>query len=783
MKIISQARTWLVLILLTLDCITALKRRALLKPTHMKWRESRIFEEKGKIMLQTSFGHLRMNLKIDQVIQSYSSLWEMVARCHQIQSKGNLGANNYQLQTTRFAMRQAIQNLFAVLGLVVGQTDHGDQVLRTWVRAVKDIDERFNNILSQTKSDPDQDRIVPQPELNLTSIFPSEILQPEDTDRESNNAEPTGVDHPRNKRQLLVGAAVVGSLVAFGLSIYDTYQLEKIHSAINLIHDESTILAAEIDQQGLKIQEIMDWCTATQEATEAELDRIELLQLEVTFNEMLEDLHIMEEVFLHQLDDYIKGIVLLQDQRLSPLLIKPKMLKDAYTKLLEQAEDRLLRPVSVDANIVFQSATSVVAEMGKDSQKLPSLFAIVHIPFYSGMPMTLYRYHSTPILVDDALIRFEGVDYLATTPEGEEVREMTSEDVASCLKIGRVYHCNHQNVMNRNIEDLCLPSLFFNRNPTQICDVTVAKAKAYAHQIAEGSFIYSSTEPFTVTKYCPGASPSYQEYEKGTFHISMTENCSKYTTEDFIMFHNPEMAVQAELVKKVIDFDPSMIEEDVPKGWSVNQAVLDHFKNSPALKPLNLKLLKERLAKDEVQYAALHMGMAGTTAVVILITIMIILCIGLYWWKCCRRAKREDLQPKLDDLDHTKRRLTYNLQEEDEEKQRRETLPLRHRFPASYRRNSTPHPTQESPAIRQLLMETLDQGLGTVEVDAQGQVVTFQASSPTLLVRQRHRSGGNVTQREAGVVELERKNPTSPRGGDHHPRILNPEMLRQLQGN
>ena len=99
----------------------------------------------------------------------------------------------------------------------------------------------------------------------------------------------------------------------------------------------------------------------------------------------------------------------------------------------------------------------------------------------------------------------------------------------------------------------------------------------------------------------------------------MAENCSKYATDDFVMFHNPEMAVQEDLVRKTIDFDPSMMEEGVPQGWSVNQAVLEHFKNSSALKPINLKSLKERLAKDELQYAALHMGMAGITSLFIII--------------------------------------------------------------------------------------------------------------------------------------------------------------------
>ncbi len=364
--------------------------------------------------------------------------------------------------------------------------------------------------------------------------------------------------------------------------------------------------------------------------------------------------------------------------------------------------------------------------------------------------MILYRYHSTPILVNNTLLRFKGAEFLATTAEGEEVRELTGEDVASCLKLDRNFHCSHQNVINRNSHNLCLASLFFNKDPTQTCEVTVAKATAYAHQIGEGTFIYSSTKSFYLTKFCTGKSTSYDFYEKGTHRIEIDTGCTKYTTEDFVLVHNPELAVKEDLKKKFIDFNQSMLEEGVPKGWSVNDAVLKHFHSSPALQPLDLNSLKEELTYDEARYKALHMGMTGIAAIMIIAAGVMALILYTIWTKYCRKnnckKKGNDCQEEEEEERRSEKWEPVRREPEmQEEVEQIEVVPVRiTRSKESLthsRRLSTPKPAVEI--------------AGVVNVDPGGRAVTFQ-STAAALPRHRNCSGEIMGRTPPRTVEEER---------------------------
>ena len=147
-------------------------------------------------------------------------------------------------------------------------------------------------------------------------------------------------------------------------------------------------------------------------------------------------------------------------------------MQTGYDEIVDKAKEVDLAPITDDADLIFQSEVSVLGTQDKD------LICIIHIPLYSGELMNLFRYVPAPFLLQDVLtatIRSEK-SYLALDPSGTLGKELSEAEIFRCNRTNRIYHCGSENVLQKNLSQLCLFNLYKQRmsEVERFCDVSVS---------------------------------------------------------------------------------------------------------------------------------------------------------------------------------------------------------------------------------------------------------------------------------------------------------------------
>ena len=215
------------------------------------------------------------------------------------------------------------------------------------------------------------------------------------------------------------------------------------------------------------------------------------------------------------------------------------------TDIVTKSRQEHLHPISEDADIIFQSPTSVVGTEEGD------LLAIIHIPLYSGFLMRMYRYVSAPFPLREDIVATikHDKDYLALDPSGTVGKELSSTEVLACDQINRIFHCTGENVLQKNLDDLCLYSLF-NQKVDQIeelCRVEIGKVKSHAIQLSGNQFRILVTEPTQLTKICLDGNTKVEPI-KGVYILTLSDTCPKANTPDHIFTRNPHVVSSQQLI-------------------------------------------------------------------------------------------------------------------------------------------------------------------------------------------------------------------------------------------
>ena len=234
----------------------------------------------------------------------------------------------------------------------------------------------------------------------------------------------------------------------------------------------------------------------------------------------------------------------LLDNKFSPLLVDPEKVQDAYDEVVDKAKEINLKPLSVDSDLIFQSEVSVLGTTDGD------LICIIHIPLYSGELMNLFRYVPAPFLLQDGLTTTIRSDksYLALDPSGTLGKELSESDIFRCKRINRIYHCGSENVMQKNLSQLCLFNLYKQhmQEIERFCEVTVSEVASHAVQLSGNQFRILASRPTQLTISClEGAKV---ETIQGIHLLTLTKECPKANTPDHFFVRNPHIISSQELI-------------------------------------------------------------------------------------------------------------------------------------------------------------------------------------------------------------------------------------------
>ena len=341
----------------------------------------------------------------------------------------------------------------------------------------------------------------------------------------------------RRRSMASVTSALVG-IASFGTSIFNNAQINRLNAARDELQNNQRFIMEELDVQGLRIANVTTFVAEQYKSWVDLVERLENGSKLTIMKEMDRQIHLLVQAFRMELTDFLSGITLLMENRLSPLLIKAGSLVSAFKNLADQAAVHNMKPMSEDAGILFQVSTSTfVNRQGK-------LFAIVHLPLYSGEMLTLYRYVPAPFFLGESKVVIEvhsPYEYLALDVHGMLGKQLTTADFQLCKKVGAVFHCPNMNLLNKNLEILCLYNLF-SQVTSQIektCKVEVSRLRSHAVQISSSMYRIMTEKPILLVTECREG--HNLTTIRGIYNLNLSDECPRASTPDHLFVRTPDL--------------------------------------------------------------------------------------------------------------------------------------------------------------------------------------------------------------------------------------------------
>ena len=354
----------------------------------------------------------------------------------------------------------------------------------------------------------------------------------------------------------------------------------------------------------------------------------------------------MKRIFISEFSLFLTGFQSLIEGKFSPLLINPDLLQPTYDDIVTKSRQEHLHPLSDDADIVFQSPTSVVGT------SKGNLLAIIHIPLYSGSLMRMYRYVSAPFpLREDVVATIKhDKDYLALDPSGTVGKELSTTEILACDRINRIFHCTGENVLQKNLNDLCLYNLF-NQKVDQIeelCRVEIGKVKSHAIQLSGNQFRILVTEPTQLTKICLDGNTKVETI-KGVYILTLSDSCPKANTPDHIFTRNPHVVSSQQLIALPSVQTAAKWFETLDKSFN-GVSLKPVFEEVKSIKdgPISIEVFRKqietkntRFYKDVIDYVQLALTVIAVTyAVYLILKLLRNKVFPKIPW-CCRICKKD----------------------------------------------------------------------------------------------------------------------------------------------
>ena len=344
----------------------------------------------------------------------------------------------------------------------------------------------------------------------------------------------------RRERDVATAASALLGLASFGTSIFNVAQINRLRADMDRHDAQHRFIMDEVDEAHLRINNVTRFVKQQYQAWVEQVAALEAGNKRTIMKEMDHQIHLMIQAFRMELTDFLSGITLLMENRLSPLLIKSDALIKGFGKLVRLARARNMRPISGDAGILFQVSTSTfVNKKGK-------LHAIVHLPLYAGDSLTLYKYVPAPFYLENATYVMEVTsreEYLALDTHGTVGKLLTTSEFQLCRHVGSIFHCPNMNLLNKELHTLCLYNLY-NQDPKRIeetCTVTISKAGSHAVQISNSLYRILAAKPVQLVQEC--RTGTNITTIRGVHLLQLTEDCPKASTPHHLFIRTPDLLV------------------------------------------------------------------------------------------------------------------------------------------------------------------------------------------------------------------------------------------------
>ena len=355
----------------------------------------------------------------------------------------------------------------------------------------------------------------------------------------------TNTAQGRKKRNTLEVVKTVFQLGAFGLSLFNKAEIGAIWKAAEDTESRTKYVSCLAEETLMRMNNLTIFAKESRDMM-GELAKNQAVIRKSTARQTIQNgLERVTRVFTHEIQNFMVGIQALQDGRLSPLLVDQDEMRGAYEEIITKARSELLQPVTDDASVIFQTRTSVVGTGDGD------LLCIVHIPLYSGQVMDLYRFTNAPFQLANGVVAQirSDVNHLALASSGALGKELGLQEILNCQVFSSFYHCNSNNVIQKNLENLCLFAIFHQRvdDIERLCNLEIRLIRSHAIQLDGSRFRVLATEPTQLTWSCSTGKTNVETFT-GVKIVHLDRNCSSAHTPEYLFTRNPTIASSSEII-------------------------------------------------------------------------------------------------------------------------------------------------------------------------------------------------------------------------------------------
>lgn len=435
-----------------------------------------LFRKMGEVSLRSTFAHLVIPIHMDDFKEAFDRFSDLETAYNSITTLNNNSFNVAQLELERLRSRlDVLHHLF----LKSGSKTHFEQY--DLENAYKDIlISRLGNKLSKW-----------QPEsLETTNLAGSMRSTGESTSSEGN----------RRKRDMATVYKVF-QLSSFALSLFTKMELSAIWKSARGQADSSKYVAALASDNLSRLKIVDNFMKKIYDVIYRVTNRTSSLHQETVRIAIRGEIDRMSRVFVSEMSDFLAGMQVLLENRISPLIVDPDKLQTLYADLLVACRAKSLVPVSEDSGIIYHSEVSVV---GSGEGRL---LVIVHVPVYQGSKMNLFRYMPSPFALnhDGVVVAVKSKkEFLALDSSESTGLELSLTDLQGCRRFGRLLHCKNRHVVTKDLDSMCLYALYNQNliNIESLCKVVVLQAASHAIQLDGNTFRVLESQPTQLIKQC-----------------------------------------------------------------------------------------------------------------------------------------------------------------------------------------------------------------------------------------------------------------------------------------
>ena len=201
----------------------------------------------------------------------------------------------------------------------------------------------------------------------------------------------------RTRSATAIAAAFMG-LASFGTSIFNTAQMSQLKADIGQTKSNQKLIIEELREQDLRIHNITEFISRQFTEWQQQVQSSVALTRKQAMDSLEHQVQLLLHSFRYKLTDFLQGMMSLMENRLSPLIVSPEALISAFEQLSSNARKRNLFPSSDYTGVLFQVPVSTL------SDNEGNLYAVVHLPLYSGNTLKLYRHVPAPFFLENTSV-------------------------------------------------------------------------------------------------------------------------------------------------------------------------------------------------------------------------------------------------------------------------------------------------------------------------------------------------------------------------------------------